>query len=67
MAKYTYKEIKDIINCTPAELKGQEIHKLKNCYVGSFRKASANWAYMVYCVEFGGRILEIVATFGTIQ
>lgn len=66
MAKYTFKDIKAIQNCTPAELKDKAINELKNYQTGYYHKSTANWSYLVYVVEYNGRLLEVATTFGHI-
>lgn len=68
MAKYTYKEIKNIIEATPENLRGLQINSLeKSYYVGYFTKSTANWSYQVYIVESCGRLLPVVVVFGSIR
>lgn len=66
MAKYTFKDIKAIQNCTPAELKDKAINELKNYQTGYYHKSTANWSYLVYVVEYNGRLLEVATIFGHI-
>lgn len=68
MAKYTYKEIKEIINNTPKAIKGINIGAMKKqCYSGYFHKSTANWSYQVYYVESCEEITPVVVVFGQIQ
>lgn len=67
MSKYTYKDIKNIQNFTPAELKGKQINTIKkNLQVGYFIKSTANWSYRVYVIEYQGFLREVVVVFGSI-
>lgn len=66
MAKYTFKDIKTIQYCTPAELKDKAINEFKNYQTGYYHKPTANWSYLVYVVEYNGRLLEVATTFGHI-
>lgn len=50
MSKFTYKEIKTLIKCTPAELKGKQINTTNAEYVGYYKHAAANWVYRVHAV-----------------
>lgn len=67
-SKYKYKEIKEIIEYTPAELKGKQINTIKkNYYAGYFMHGCANWAYQVYIVEYKGFLRPVVVVFGEIK
>lgn len=65
MAKYTYKEIKDIIECTPAELKNKstvDFDVLQD--LGYYKHAAANWSYQVKATVYKGQIVPVVFVFG---
>lgn len=68
MAKYTYKEIKVIIENTPATLKGLQINDLKErIEVGYYHPTNANWSYLVYVVKTCDRLQEVAVVFGQIR
>lgn len=65
MAIYKMKEIKEIIENTPVELKGkQDIHGKATGY---FAPAGCNWAYNVEVINYNNRLIEIVKVFGAIK
>ena len=65
MAKFTYKEIKEIIAATPAELKEKSTSDLGILTdVGYFRPAAANWSYQVKATVHNGRAVLVVFVFG---
>lgn len=65
MAKYTYKEIKSIIECTPAELKNKSTADFESLLdLGYYKPAAANWSYQVKATIHGGRIVPVVFVFG---
>lgn len=65
MAKYTYKEIKDIIKWTPEELKNKSTLDFEELLdLGYFRPSSANWAYQVKATIYKGQIVPLVFVFG---
>lgn len=67
MSKYTYKQIKQIQEWTPVELKGKQINTIKkHLQVGYFMKSTANWSYQVYVIEYKGFLREVVVVFGSI-
>lgn len=71
MANFTYKEIKNIIECTPAEWASKtpgEISQAKTgaIFVGYYKKPSANWSYHVDAVYDGESVRLVVSTFGHI-
>lgn len=70
MAKFTYKEIKQIIETTPAELKNKSTtDKIFEgaLQVGYYKPAQANWGYQVFAVQFDGQIVLCAAVFGWIK
>lgn len=68
MSKYTYKEIKAIIENTPASLKGIKINDIdKKIQVGYYHPSNANWSYLVYVVETCETLQEIATVFGEIR
>lgn len=71
MSKYTFKEIKHIINTTPAELKNKFIHEVvsetKSRELGYFAPSTTNWCYRVHAIEHNNHIIEVVEVFGKIQ
>lgn len=67
MAKFTYKEIKNIIDSTPAELKGQDLIRRAHLDIGSFWKRGANWGYMVKALVHNGQPILVVAVSGIIE
>ena len=68
MAKFTYKEIKSIIDNTPTEWKGQSYASCdKVVKVGYYHKAGANWAYEVYATNYKNETILIVSVFGHVQ
>lgn len=70
MPKYTYKEIKEIIRITPAELKNRSLTNFRfdqQIQVGHFTKAVANWSYLVFVVNYKDALIEVVTVFGEIQ
>lgn len=65
MAKYTYKEIRDIIKWTPAELKNKPTLDFDYLLdLGYFKPAGANWAYQVKATVYNGRVVQLVFVFG---
>lgn len=65
MAKYTYKEIKNIIEWTPTELKNKSTSDFDNLLdLGYFKHANANWAYQVKATIHNGQIIPLVFVFG---
>ena len=65
MAKYTYKEIKQIIEFTPAELKNKSTVDFDTLLdLGYFQSANANWSYQVKATIYKGRIVPLVFVFG---
>lgn len=66
MGKFTYKDIKAIIECTPQGLKGKAVSKLDYIKVGYFQKSGTNWNYGVYVVLFNGLLYQVIVTFGEI-
>lgn len=68
MSKYTYKEIKEIIESTPAELKDKSTLDF-DCLLdlGYYKHAAANWAYQVKAVIYKGQILPLVFVFGWVK
>lgn len=68
MSKYSYKDIKSIINNTPAALRGLKINDLnKKIQVGYYHPSNANWCYLVYVVDSCDSLREVVAVFGEIK
>lgn len=70
MAKYTYKEIKEIINSTPIELKNKSLTNFRfyqQIQVGHFTKSVANWSYLVFVVNYKDNLIEVATVFGEIQ
>lgn len=67
MSKFTFKEIKDIIECTPKELHLVEIVNMKAIKVGYYHPSNANWNYEVYVVLYNGCLVKVVTTFGSIR
>lgn len=68
MSKYTFKEIKHIINTTPAELKNKFIHEIEKFReLGYFAKSACNWCYHVHAIEYKNHIIEVVEVFGEIK
>lgn len=65
MAKYTYKEIKNIIEWTPAEFKNKSTSDF-DCLLdlGYYKPAAANWAYQVKATIHNGQIVPLVFVFG---
>ncbi len=65
MAKYTYKEIKSIIECTPAELKNKSTADFGSLLdLGFYKPAATNWSYQVKATIYKGRIVPLVFVFG---
>lgn len=65
MAKYTYKEIKDIIKWTPEELKNKSTLDFETLLdLGYFHPSNANWAYQVRATIYKGQIVPLVFVFG---
>lgn len=67
MAKFTYKEIKQIIAATPAELKKRKISDFEYMDVGYFHPSQANWSYLVKTIIYNGRPELVAVVFGQIQ
>lgn len=70
MAKFTYKEIKEIIENTPAELSGKDFPEIsRHNYIdlGAFWKQGANWCYQVKAIVWDGCPQLVVVVFGKIQ
>lgn len=67
--KATFKEIKEIIKCTPEELKGKQISELgiPARRMGYFMHSDANWSYCVQALLYKNNIIEVVTVFGMIQ
>lgn len=65
MAKYTYKEIKTIIECTPAELKNKSTTEFDTLLdLGYYKHSNANWSYQVKATIYKGVIVPLVFVFG---
>lgn len=67
MAKFTYKEIKEIINDTPADMKNKEPREFNAVLIGAYKHTAANWWYQVYMAIHDGRPVLCVAVFGWIK
>lgn len=68
MAKYTYKEIKEIIQFTPTELKEKSTADFKILLdLGYFRPSGANWSYQVKATIHKGQIVPLVFVFGWVK
>lgn len=70
MAKYTYKEIKEIIQATPTELKNKSLTNFRfdqQLQVGHFIKSVANWSYLVFVINYKDTLIKVVSVFGEIQ
>lgn len=65
MSKYTYKEIKNIIEITPAELKNKSTVDF-DCLLdlGYYKHKNANWGYQVNATIYKGQVVQIVFVFG---
>lgn len=66
MAKFTYKEIKEIIETTPESMAGLTDRDLKNEVVGYYKKPAANWSYKVCAIIWEDLPRLAVFTFGEI-
>lgn len=70
MAKYTYKEIKEIkeiIACTPKELSDIGTDKIENIqWLGGYSSPSWNWGYKVGAFVYKNRVQIAVFLFGHI-
>ena len=65
MAKYTYKEIKRIIEWTPTELKNKSTNEFETLLdLGYFHPSNANWSYQVKATIYKGLIVPVVFVFG---
>lgn len=65
MSRYTYKEIKEIIDTTPSELKNKSTDDFEILHdLGYFQPTNANWGYNVKATLYKGRIIELVFVFG---
>lgn len=68
MAKYTYKEIKELIEWTPAELKNKSTNDFEVLHdLGYFRPSGANWSYQVKATIYKGQIVPLVFVFGWVK
>lgn len=68
MAKYTYKEIKQIIACTPKELDDIGTDEINGQieWIGGYSASSWNWGYRVGAFLHGGKVQIAVFQFGHI-
>ena len=69
MAKFTKKEIRVLIDCTPKKLKGVQISNLgyeTRDEIGIYHPSTANWSYVVYALAYKGRAFQVVTRFGEI-
>lgn len=67
MAKFTYKEIKQIIACTPKELDDIGTDKIENAqWLGGYSAPSWNWGYKVGAFLYNGKVQIAVFQFGHI-
>lgn len=69
MSKFTYKEIKEIINNTPTPLKGVQISNLNTnirIKVGGYAPSNANWGYVVHSLFYEENVINVVTVFGVI-
>lgn len=69
MSKFTYKEIKEIINNTPDSLKGVQISNLPTdirVKVGGYVQTDANWGYIVHSLFYEEKVINVVTVFGLI-
>lgn len=67
MAKFTYKEIKQLIKFTPSFLKNKELYDFKNREkVGFYHPSTANWCYEVFAIACDGGVYIVATRFGSI-
>lgn len=68
MAKFTYREIKEIIHNTPRELDDVDTTKIKGCveWLGGYSAPSWNWGYKVGAFVYKKRVCVAVFQFGHI-
>lgn len=69
MAKFTYKEIKEIIAFTPKEVRGKQISSFgynTREQVGSYHPSTANWSYIVFALCSNREVSLVVTRFGEI-
>lgn len=67
MAKFTYKEIKQLIKFTPEFLKNKEIYDFrKREKVGFYHPSTANWNYEVFAIAENEGVYIVVSRFGSI-
>lgn len=65
MAKFTHKEIKQLIACTPKELDDIGTDKLGAIgWVGGYSAPSWNWGYKVGAFLYNGKVQIAVFQFG---
>lgn len=55
IGKFTLKDVKTIISCTPERLKGTPLRNYKNCIVGSFKDRNGG-GYNIYAVYLNGYV-----------
>lgn len=69
MSNYKYKDIQEIIEQTPKELKGVDITGMDyndRIEIGYYRPSNANWNYKVYVIKYYERLIEVATRFGSI-
>lgn len=64
--KATLKEVKQIQQATPAELKNKYVKEFKYEEIAYVSKPASNWGYTLYVIIYNGELYKVAAAFGYI-